>query len=641
MKLKHWAGILIPILFTAIFIACSSEENTSDQADKTPLTYKNLGAEAQYVGMEACKSCHADIYETFRHTGMGLSLDSATNEKSSATFGKHALIHDEESGLYYQARLVEKNLYIDQFQLSGNDTVNKRTEKVSYVVGSGQHTNSHLLQINGYLYQMPMTFYTQKKKWDLPPGFEGGSNSRFTRTIGAECITCHNAYPTPDPAADNRYLSIPKGIDCERCHGPGSIHVEEKKQGIIVNTSKETDYSIVNPKRLPYKLQMSICQRCHLQGNAVLKPGKTFFDFKPGMMLSDVLTVFMPRYDSKDASFIMASHPDRLAMSACFKQSNGKLSCISCHNPHQSVTVTGKNKFNQTCVSCHPGEKNLPTCKLSEKAQLKNKDGCVGCHMPASHTVDIPHVNIHDHYIRKPEKVNLEKRAVVSIAPVNEVNPDALTKTIAWLQYYERFESRKAFLDSARTNLRQIHANQKQEQFRALVHLAFLERNTEELIKLGGSTKPETETDAWTAYRIGEACFQGGNAVLALSWLNRAATLKPRNLDFKNKYASCLIQNGQVAEAISIFQELLRLQPKYSPAKVNLGFYALSQGDVNTAERLYQEALSEDPLYEEALLNQIGLMLYKGQRNEAKKQLKNFLKRYPEHLQAQQLLNSL
>ena len=73
----------------------------------------------------------------------------------------------------------------------------------------------------------------------------------------------------------------------------------------------------------------------------------------------------------------------------------------------------------------------------------------------------------------------------------------------------------------------------------------------------------------------------------------------------------------------------------------SLGFYALSQGDVNTAERLYQEALSEDPLYEEALLNQIGLMLYKGQRNEAKKQLKNFLKRYPEHLQAQQLLNSL
>ncbi len=641
MNLKHWAGILIPVIITSIFVACGTEDTSNSKEESKTKTFRNLGNDAHYVGMEACKSCHPDIYETFQHTGMGLSFDSATTEKSSATFGKHALIHDEESGLYYQARIVDKNLYIDQFQLSGNDTLHKRTEKVSYVVGSGQHTNSHLLQINGYLYQMPMTFYTQKKKWDLPPGFEQGSNSRFNRTIGAECITCHNAYPTPDPAADNRYLSIPQGIDCERCHGPGSLHVEEKKQGKLINTAKEADYSIVNPKRLPFKLQMSICQRCHLQGNAVLKPGKSFFDFKPGMMLSDVLTVFMPRYGSDDASFIMASHPDRLAMSKCFKQSNGQLTCISCHNPHQSVTVTGKNKFNETCVSCHPGNKALPTCKLSAQAQLKNKDGCVGCHMPASHTVDIPHVNIHDHYIKKPEQVKLEKRAVVGIAPVNEINPDALTKTIAWLQYYERFENRKAYLDSARSHLTGIKPQQKQEQFRAQVHLAFLERNTPELVKMAGSASPETETDAWTAYRLGEACFQGGNSALALSWLKRAVNLKPRNLDFQNKYASCLIQNGQVAEAIAIFQELLRLQPKYSPAKVNLGFYALSQGDVLTAERLYREALKEDPLYEEALLNQIGLLLYKGQRLEAKKELKSFLKRFPQHLQAQQLLNSL
>lgn len=641
MNYKHWVGILIPVLVTVIFAACQTEEKNGENWEKQPETFRNLGPEARYVGMEACKSCHSDIYETFRHTGMGLSFDSATTEKSSATFGNHALVFDRERSLYYQARLEGKNLLIDQFQLSGNDTINKRTEKVSYVVGSGQHTNSHLLQINGYLYQMPMTFYTQKKKWDLPPGFENGNNSRFNRIIEAECITCHNAYPIADPAADNRYLSVPKGIDCERCHGPGSLHIEEKKEGKIVNTATTTDYSIVNPKRLPFKLQMSICQRCHLQGNAVLKPGKTFFDFKPGMMLSDVMTVFMPRYSHDDASFVMASHPDRLAMSKCFQSSKGKLTCISCHNPHQSVTVTGKEKFNNTCVSCHPGTQGLNICKLPDKAQKKNKEGCVGCHMPASHTVDIPHVNIHDHYIRKPEKSKLEKRAVVGIAPVNEVNPDALTKTIAWLQYYERFESRSSFLDSAKVQIRQIKPNQKQEQFRASVHLAFLERNTSNLIRLADSVTPDSESDAWTAYRLGEACFQAGNTDKALIWLKRAASLKPRNLDFQNKYASCLIQQGQVQEAISIFQEILRLQPRFSPAKVNLGFYALSQGDVSTAERLYQEALNDDPLYEEALLNQIGLLLFKGQRLEAKKQLKSFLKQYPKHLQAQQLLNSL
>jgi hypothetical protein len=51
--------------------------------------------------------------------------------------------------------------------LAGKDTVHQRFEKVSYIVGSGQHTNSHIININGYLHQAPITFYTQKGKWDL------------------------------------------------------------------------------------------------------------------------------------------------------------------------------------------------------------------------------------------------------------------------------------------------------------------------------------------------------------------------------------------------------------------------------------------------------------------------------------------
>lgn len=71
----------------------------------------------------------------------------------------------------------------------------KRVEKISYIVGSGQHTNSHLIDINGYLHQAPITFYTQKGQWDLAPGFEKGQNTRFERKIEMECITCHNGYP--------------------------------------------------------------------------------------------------------------------------------------------------------------------------------------------------------------------------------------------------------------------------------------------------------------------------------------------------------------------------------------------------------------------------------------------------------------
>lgn len=49
-----------------------------------------------------------------------------------------------------------------EFRLAKGDTIHKRIESVAYIIGSGQHTNSHLININGYIYQAPITFYTQK-----------------------------------------------------------------------------------------------------------------------------------------------------------------------------------------------------------------------------------------------------------------------------------------------------------------------------------------------------------------------------------------------------------------------------------------------------------------------------------------------
>jgi hypothetical protein len=229
---------------------------------------------------------------------------------------------------------------------------------------------------------MPMTFYTQKRKWDLPPGFEDGHNTHFNRKIGLECMSCHNSYPNFVLGSENKYNGVQEGINCERCHGPGSIHVAQRQTGSKIDTSKYIDYSIVNPAKLSIDRQFDICQRCHLQGNAVLKEGKSFFDFKPGMKLNDFMTVFLPKYENADDEFIMASHADRLKQSQCFIKSyesvtsthtgehtgssgtdklkpyKDALTCVTCHNPHVSVRETNKEVFNEACKSCHGPERN-------------------------------------------------------------------------------------------------------------------------------------------------------------------------------------------------------------------------------------------------------------------------------------------
>ena len=236
-------------------ICCNSP---SAKKEISSPAYKNLSDTAHYVGMQTCRTCHANVYATFIQTGMGKSWDHATREKSSGKFDGHSYVYDKFKNFWYHPFWKDDSLYIKEFRLEGGDTIYQRTEKISYIVGSGQHTNSHIWMENGYLYQAPMTFYTQKQIWDVPPGFEEGMNTRWNRTVSAECMTCHNMYPQFDASSDNKYLSVKTGIECERCHGPGSIHVQEKMAGILVDTAKEIDYSIVNPKNLHKSLHIEI-----------------------------------------------------------------------------------------------------------------------------------------------------------------------------------------------------------------------------------------------------------------------------------------------------------------------------------------------------------------------------------------------
>ncbi len=266
--------------------------------------------------------------------------------------------------------------------------------------------------------------------------------------------------PTPKKEARNLFSKIPLGIDCERCHGPGELHVAQKKKGIIIDTSKFADRSIVNPKRLPYSLQVDICQRCHLQGNNVLKDGKSFADFRPGMALKDVFEVYMPKYENKDY-FVMAGHSDRFQQSECFIQSNkGKntesynaqinFTCINCHNPHISVRKTQTDQFNNSCKSCHY-ENSMRSSLFSCSQSHTEKANCVSCHMPPSSAEDIPHVMVHDHKIQRPQKNKMfpEKGKLLGLYSVNNKNPDNRTKIKAYLSYFEKFDPNELYLKKA------------------------------------------------------------------------------------------------------------------------------------------------------------------------------------------------
>jgi len=641
----RWILLAAGIPLWLILAWCSNPElvahrNLEEDRQQGRLFRNIAGDSVGYVGKEVCRSCHAEIYDSYMETGMGRSWGLAPGHSKASWTGISTVVYDKYLDMHYQSIRKEEGIFIQEFRLDEQgDTVHRRWEKVDMVVGSGQHTNSHIMVRDGKMCQMPMTFYTQDGRWDLPPGFENGNNSRFARPIEAECINCHNAHPSQNPGSANQYYAVPQGIDCERCHGPGALHVREKQAGRIIDTSMGPDYSIVNPKRLTHALQNDLCKRCHLQGNAVLMEGRSFTDFKPGMVLSDVFSVFLPRHQNHEDYFIMASHPDRLAQSPCLKQQPLAMRCISCHNPHRSVQKTAALQYNKECYSCHGGSAAREArCAAPASQRAIKQNNCVACHMPKSGSSDIPHVRITDHKIQIPTtKGDFQslppKGVLLGLASLNEDKPEPLTMAKAWLQYVERFEGEKEGLDSAMAWLNKVpHGGRNAGWVDAMIHLLYLKQSPKELdplMKDYPKTMVPQSASAWMAYRIAELLSMRNQHAEAAPYFLQAVRLLPLSSDFQLKLALNEYRLARRQSAVQRLENLIKQDPLYVPAYANLGYLYLLEGNPKKAGICYEKALRLDPDHPQTLLNAVGLQLHLKKPLEADRLVNRILKRYP------------
>ena len=419
----------------------------------------------------------------------------------------------------------------------------------------------------------------------------------------------------------------------------------------------------MNPAKLPVDLQLDVCQRCHIQGNAVLNDGKSFYDFKPGMRLADVMNVFMPLYKNNEDEHIMASHAERLKESACFINSSLKveekalalkpyknaLTCITCHDPHVSRLETPLAKFNDACNNCHGKQ-----TECSEDINILRAENfnCVKCHMPVNNTTDIPHVSVHDHKIRIPVS-ETEKNSVkefIGITAINNPHPDNKTKARAFINYFEKFGYGMEMLDSALKLLPAATTADKRNNLVELTHIYFLSRNYPKVIEtveavddplLLLNRKSVSNIDAWACYRIGDSYKRMDQQEKAERWLAQSYQLAPLDPQFSNEYAEQLAVNGKTEEAIVILNKIISLQPRFAAAYSNIGYIYMSGGELVKAEQMYEKALSLDPDYETALLNKAGLLLLKENKKEAVLLLKRVLRKNPGNRKAAMAISQL
>ncbi|MEZ4829680.1 MAG: tetratricopeptide repeat protein [Bacteroidia bacterium] len=610
------------ILFAATLITANLLLRCSPKPD----TFLNLDPKVKYTGTQSCQPCHKKIYQSFIETGMGKSLYRPDTSRVIESFGPDAVTTDPKSDFAYFPFWLGGEMLVREFRLSGKDTIYQRTEKVDYVVGSGHQTRSYLMERNGYLYEFPITWYVSKQIWDLSPGYHE-NNTRFGREIGKECMNCHTGYTEYIEGSKNRYKFISEGIDCEKCHGPGEEHIRLTEAGQLIDVGEKTDYSIVNPGKLPLDLQFDVCQQCHLQGINVLAEGKSIDDFRPGTPLSATFDVFIER-QADENMFGIASHAERLQQSRCFIASEGKLTCTTCHDPHKSVTLAGPEVYILQCNRCHE-KMNTPACSAPEADKHATGNNCVSCHMPAGGTSDIPHVRFHDHRIRvvaqQPDAPVDSVKAWLKLATRKEVGGRVWGE--AWLLYFEQHNQSVEYLNRAAAYSAQMNPYDQ-------ARVAFYQQNYPLALSFADSALAAGDDHSLIWFLKGEILEAQTKYAEAAAAYRRSFEENPEGTDAGLKAGTMLLRARQGDRAVlpevrMWFENLLKTKPFDERLLTNLGFVVMNEGDYTRAERLFQEALSFDPDNIAALENMILLQLISGNREMAEKFLKHLERKHP------------
>jgi tetratricopeptide (TPR) repeat protein len=345
-------------------------------------------AEAGYVGSQVCKSCHDDLYASWSRHSMAKSgirpLASLDRRWLDKIFdGAPAVLH-AKSGFRYQPSRRGRDYFLDEEVVdAAGKIVQSRRVQVTHALSAGSYGMAFYFRRGGHLFQTPLDYYPQVKRWDLDPGAAGG-NPRFTKTLRGFCISCHSDYPRRSAGSDARFVEpMPPGIGCERCHGPGQKHA---------SSGRKED--VVNPARLPVARQMDVCAQCHLSAHHELRAGASDFGFRPGGVLEETRLTYVAATPEPDRIDLLG-HSERMVRSTCWKKS--KMTCTSCHDPHKSSLEQPARWWDEKCVACHRER----GCTADAATRAAEGDHCARCHMRAGPPIGPTQVTVTDHWIQR------------------------------------------------------------------------------------------------------------------------------------------------------------------------------------------------------------------------------------------------
>jgi Cytochrome c554 and c-prime len=256
-----------------------------------------------------------------------------------------------------------------------SDGKTPRSAPLAWAFGAGRVGQSFLFERDGAIHEARVSYYDSIRTLDFTPNRALAAprdvEEAMSRRVGdaevRRCFACHTT-ASAKPSGDVDFAGLISGVTCEACHGPGRAHVTTMAQG----RTAEGRAVILNPRSLDAADSIDFCGACHA----------TFWDVKLA---------------NESGIAALRSQPFRIQSSRCWSQADARLTCVSCHDPHQPL-VRDTASYDSRCLGCHVSA-GTPTDSHPGRACKVQKENCASCHMP-KYEVPGMHFQFTDHLIR-------------------------------------------------------------------------------------------------------------------------------------------------------------------------------------------------------------------------------------------------
>lgn len=578
--------------------------NTADPSPLPPpeaTRFLNTDSAVDFVGMEACIRCHQQEYDSYLLTAHSRALAdiNLSEEPPDGQF------HHAASGRTYRAYRDGDEFRHREFLLTPTGEEVVLTDvPARYAIGSGRFSRSYLIEQDGFLVESPVTWYAARQAWAISPGYDQ-LNPGFERPAEIRCVNCHAGRATAQADSPQRVDIQALVIDCERCHGPGALHVARQEAR---NSSERTDAgdpTIVHPNRLSRERNEDICAQCHLHSVATVDVrGRSLADFRPGQRLAD----FAIHYGLETPAHTMevVGHMEQMRLSRCYQQSDA-LTCTTCHDPHDHARPAARtDAYRSHCLSCHqPISCGLGT---NHPDRLKENDNCVTCHMPTTPT-EIPHFAFTHHRIAvhtdlgppppRPESGTLVPLASVQHLPDIEQQRCLGLAHVQWAEDLHDPQARDRTFAHARTLLGSVrtHGLRDGEVHAALARIDW-QQNPAACLQFSrlALTDPDLSPSAHASalFTLASTLVEQDEPYLALPSLEKLVEVRHYGPAW-SVLADCRLQSGDVNGALQAAQLAVQISPANPAFERQLAELYRLAGDPSQAQvhRQRAEVLAE------------------------------------------------